>query len=80
MFLSFVIYIINTGASSGIGAATAQLFSRFGASLALTGRNTKNLEDVAQKCSGDKTHEVPLTIQGNETFGSTVFLGWKIII
>ncbi|XP_066953897.1 3-oxoacyl-[acyl-carrier-protein] reductase FabG-like [Macrobrachium rosenbergii] len=54
-----------TGASSGIGAATAQLFSRFGASLSLTGRNTKNLEEIAQKCINEKTHKPPLTIQAD---------------
>ncbi|CAD5126472.1 DgyrCDS14595 [Dimorphilus gyrociliatus] len=39
-----------TGASSGIGAATALLFAKHGAELALTGRNEKNLEAVVKKC------------------------------
>ncbi|XP_064600953.1 3-oxoacyl-[acyl-carrier-protein] reductase FabG-like [Liolophura sinensis] len=39
-----------TGASSGIGAATAILFSRLGAQLALTGRKEDNLKRVASEC------------------------------
>ncbi|XP_041355014.1 3-oxoacyl-[acyl-carrier-protein] reductase FabG-like [Gigantopelta aegis] len=39
-----------TGASSGIGAATAVLFSKLGASLALTGRKIDNLTQVGEKC------------------------------
>ena len=39
-----------TGASSGIGAATAVLFSRLGASLALTGRNEVNLQRTRDEC------------------------------
>ena len=34
-----------TGASSGIGAATAELFSKMGANLSLTGRNLDNLQN-----------------------------------
>ena len=33
-----------TGASSGIGAAAAKLFSKLGATLALSGRNIENLK------------------------------------
>lgn len=39
-----------TGASSGIGAATAKLFSKLGASLALTGRKEDNLRKVGEEC------------------------------
>lgn len=38
------------GASSGIGAATAIYFAKFGAKLSLTGRKEANLKEVAQKC------------------------------
>lgn len=46
--------VLITGASSGIGAATAKLFSRLGATLSLTGRNFENLEKVAVECQGDR--------------------------
>ena len=39
-----------TGASSGIGAATAVLFARCGAKLALTGRNETNLQRTCDDC------------------------------
>ena len=38
------------GASSGLGEEIADLFSKCGASLALTGRNKENLRKVAEKC------------------------------
>ncbi|XP_076371863.1 putative oxidoreductase TM_0325 [Tachypleus tridentatus] len=41
---------IITGASSGIGRATAVLFSRLGVRLALTGRNQENLTKSAEEC------------------------------
>ncbi|XP_076371823.1 putative oxidoreductase Lin0452 isoform X1 [Tachypleus tridentatus] len=41
---------IIRGASSGIGRATAVLFSRLGAKLALTGRNQENLTKSAEEC------------------------------
>uniref|UniRef100_UPI00358FBD41 uncharacterized protein isoform X3 n=1 Tax=Myxine glutinosa TaxID=7769 RepID=UPI00358FBD41 len=39
-----------TGASSGIGACTAELMTQLGAKLALTGRNATALENVARRC------------------------------
>lgn len=39
-----------TGASSGIGKATAILFSQLGAQLSITGRNLENLSAVGQEC------------------------------
>jgi len=39
-----------TGASSGIGAATAEHFASLGASLVLSGRNLENLEKIKSKC------------------------------
>merc|ERR1712137_313830 len=52
---------IITGASSGIGAATAVHFSRLGAVLAITGRNAENLAKTARDCRESGGHE-PLVI------------------
>ena len=38
------------GAASGIGAATAELFAKYGSRLALMDRNLDQLQEVAQKC------------------------------
>ncbi|KAI5633347.1 enoyl-(Acyl carrier protein) reductase domain-containing protein [Phthorimaea operculella] len=42
--------VLVTGASSGIGAATAVFLSRLGAKLSLTGRNVENLQKVSKDC------------------------------
>lgn len=42
--------ILITGASSGIGAATAIYFAQRGATLSLTGRNQENLQKTATEC------------------------------
>lgn len=42
--------ILITGASGGIGAATARRLAKKGMALALAGRNVKKLEAVAQEC------------------------------
>ncbi|XP_054014989.1 3-oxoacyl-[acyl-carrier-protein] reductase FabG-like [Hylaeus anthracinus] len=47
--------VLITGASSGIGAATAVHFAQLGASLLLTGRNLENLKAVAEKCKPSKS-------------------------
>ena len=46
---------IVTGASSGIGAATAVQFAKLGALLAITGRNVENLEKTAKQCQEEIT-------------------------
>lgn len=56
--------ILLTGASSGIGAAAAIRFAIEGAKLALTGRNSENLEQTAQECE-TKSNLKPLTITGD---------------
>ena len=50
--------VLVTGASSGIGAATAIHLSQLGASLAIHGRNTQNLQKVADQCKDPKPHIV----------------------
>lgn len=55
--------VLITGASSGIGAATALHFSELGASLSLTGRNVQKLNEVAAQCKSNK----PLIITGELT-------------
>ncbi|XP_045195362.2 3-oxoacyl-[acyl-carrier-protein] reductase FabG-like [Mercenaria mercenaria] len=60
-----------TGASSGIGAGTAKMFSKLGAKLALSGRNEDNLKktgDVCEKLGGNKV----LCIQGDVTIEEDV--------
>lgn len=42
--------VLITGASSGIGAATAVEFSKLDAGLIITGRNKENLDTIAQQC------------------------------
>lgn len=42
--------VLVTGASSGIGAATAVFLSKLGAQLSLTGRNAENLQKVCNNC------------------------------
>ncbi|XP_075225463.1 3-oxoacyl-[acyl-carrier-protein] reductase FabG-like [Lycorma delicatula] len=42
--------VLITGASSGVGAATAVYFASLGAKLSLCGRNEQNLIIVANKC------------------------------
>ncbi|XP_053979739.1 3-oxoacyl-[acyl-carrier-protein] reductase FabG-like [Hylaeus anthracinus] len=55
--------VLITGASSGIGAATAVHFAQLGASLLLTGRNLENLNAVAEKCKPNK----PFIVTGEIT-------------
>lgn len=50
--------ILVTGASSGIGASAAKLFSSLGADIILVGRNKKNLESV----SGELLHSSLLKV------------------
>jgi len=57
-----------TGASSGIGEATAIHFSSLGASLVICGRNAENLQAAKSKClaNGLQDKEV-LIVQGDVT-------------
>jgi short-subunit dehydrogenase len=75
--------IVITGASSGIGRATAMEFARMGHKLALTARRQEALEEVAKECErvGGEAFIYPMDItiedqvydfaaQANEKFGS----------
>lgn len=59
--------VLVTGASSGIGAATAKLFASLGASLSLTGRNNENLKKIADECAALENASKPFVIQGELT-------------
>ncbi|XP_050354858.1 uncharacterized oxidoreductase TM_0325-like [Nymphalis io] len=58
--------VLITGASSGIGAATAIYFSKLSAKLALTGRNENNLKKIALYCEKAKGIK-PLTVVADLT-------------
>lgn len=47
--------VIITGASAGVGAATARLFAEAGANLMLVARGRRKLEEIAEELR-DKTH------------------------
>ncbi|XP_018797436.1 PREDICTED: uncharacterized protein LOC108974187 [Bactrocera latifrons] len=65
--------VLITGASSGIGAAAAVKFAKFGAKLALVGRNVQNLKETAAKCGNvGEDSLTPLLIKVNLTDESAV--------
>lgn len=55
--------VLITGASSGIGSATALHFAKIGAKLALTGRNEANLQKVSKQCE-EVSSNAPFLITG----------------
>ncbi|XP_011692393.1 PREDICTED: dehydrogenase/reductase SDR family member 4-like [Wasmannia auropunctata] len=55
--------VLITGASSGIGAATAIHLANLGAKLSITGRNKENLDKVAEQCGQTK----PFIVTGELT-------------
>ena len=62
-----------TGASSGIGEATAYAFSREGARLVLSSRRADELERVRRACARSDDHVVvPLDLARSETFPANV--------
>lgn len=65
--------VLVTGASSGIGAATAILFAKERANVVLVGRNQKKLQNVLKKCdaSGSKTLVITADIT-NENDGKRI--------
>jgi short-subunit dehydrogenase len=68
-FSNQVIWI--TGASSGIGEATAYAFAREGARLVLSSRRTAELERVRQSCARPDQHLiVPLDLARSDMFSA----------
>ena len=57
---------VVTGASSGIGKATARLAHERGASVVVTGRNEKELRAVASALSSDRVEVVPADLMREE--------------
>ncbi|KAJ8027427.1 11-beta-hydroxysteroid dehydrogenase-like 2 [Holothuria leucospilota] len=59
---------IITGASSGLGKATAVMFSKLGANVALAGRNAENLNKTKLECEkhGAKVLLVPGDVTNEE--------------
>ncbi|MFM7584091.1 MAG: SDR family oxidoreductase, partial [Caldilinea sp.] len=51
--------VIITGASSGIGAATARALAREGCQLTLAARSTRRLEQLAEELGHSRTLAVP---------------------
>lgn len=59
--------VLITGASSGIGAATAKRFAALGASVVLAGRNMENLKKVASECKVPPNIPSPHLVTGELT-------------
>ncbi len=59
---------VITGASSGIGRATALAFARAGANLVLAARRKEALKDVAEECRGFAVQALPLPTDMSDEF------------
>ncbi len=58
--------VVITGASSGIGRATAQAFAKRGAALVVAARRKDVLEEVAQECRRADVLSVPVDVTDEE--------------
>jgi NAD(P)-dependent dehydrogenase (short-subunit alcohol dehydrogenase family) len=63
--------VLITGASSGVGAAAAEAFSRAGADVALLARSASGLEAVAARCPG-RTLVLPADVTSQEAMDIAV--------
>lgn len=63
--------VLVTGASSGVGAAAAEAFSRAGADVALLARSAPGLEAVAARCPG-RTLVLPADVTSQEAMDMAV--------
>lgn len=59
--------ILVTGASSGIGKATAVLCSQMGARVVITGRNEERLQDTLDNLSGEGNIQVAADLTDDES-------------
>lgn len=59
--------VIVTGASSGIGAATAELFAKLNAKVVLVGRNESNLKATESACKATNEKAELLTVKADIT-------------
>jgi short-subunit dehydrogenase len=66
--------VVITGASSGIGRATAHAFARAGARLVLAARSAQSLDEVAAECRdlGAEALVVPTDVTDEEQVGELV--------
>jgi NAD(P)-dependent dehydrogenase (short-subunit alcohol dehydrogenase family) len=64
--------ILVTGASSGIGRATAELLSRLGATVALVGRDEARLELAKSACVGSGHAAIPWDLNEYSQLGGLV--------
>ena len=64
--------ILVTGASSGIGRATAILCSRMGAKVVVTGRNEKRLQETLDALYGDGHLQIAADLTDKETLARLV--------
>lgn len=60
--------VLITGASSGIGRATAVLLSKLGAALVLMGRDHERLEETRRMLTGDAHVAIPLELRNFDEY------------